>query len=425
MRIKWILIFFLMWWILFSGIDQCWGSQNSVYVWDPDPTPLTGPIWSETLQEWNVPYAYETEDLPSYSDLIAYQLLIVSLGVFPNNHVLSFEEFLTIATYIENGGAVYLEGGDVWYYDPWVSLRELFGIEGVSGGGFERVRTVEGITDTFTEEMAFSYYGENRYINELSPIENGFAILENIDPYFYVMIANNADTYRTIGSSIELGGLRGETPIRVLLGKILDFFQIREFLPAPYHLTASVQVQPEGYDIHLEWIPPVTTDTLLFYNVYMREVEMEFYHLGITEQPSYTHHVSDATILEYYVTSLYTLGESDSSNVMQVSLLQDIPDDFMISIPTTFHLNQNVPNPFNPQTTISFAIPQTEHVHLTIYNIKGERIKNLLDQPFTVGQYAVQWDGTDERGRNAASGTYLYVMQAGEYQAVQKMILLR
>ncbi len=76
--------------------------------------------------------------------------------------------------------------------------------------------------------------------------------------------------------------------------------------------------------------------------------------------------------------------------------------------PLRFELGQNAPNPFNPTTSIPFAIPRDGYANLTIYDVSGRVVRTLVDRQVAAGTHAVTWDGTDAIGRNVASGVYLY-----------------
>ncbi len=95
------------------------------------------------------------------------------------------------------------------------------------------------------------------------------------------------------------------------------------------------------------------------------------------------------------------------------------------TLPTSYSLEQNVPNPFNPETQIDFAIPKSGHVHIDIYNTLGQKVKTLVDEPLSVGSKRVSWDGTDDRGKQVASGVYFYRMSVNDFSATKKMLLLK
>ena len=88
-------------------------------------------------------------------------------------------------------------------------------------------------------------------------------------------------------------------------------------------------------------------------------------------------------------------------------------------------LNGNIPNPFNPTTAISFSLETAGHVVLEIFNVKGEKIRTLVDGNFQVASHSVIWNGKDDLGRTAASGIYFYKMRSGSFTSTKKMILMK
>lgn len=86
----------------------------------------------------------------------------------------------------------------------------------------------------------------------------------------------------------------------------------------------------------------------------------------------------------------------------------------------------NYPNPFNPSTTISFnVLSENETTELTIYNMKGQKVKTLIKENLTVDVHTVTWNGLDESGRNAASGVYFYQLTNGSASETKKLILMK
>jgi len=83
------------------------------------------------------------------------------------------------------------------------------------------------------------------------------------------------------------------------------------------------------------------------------------------------------------------------------------------------------PNPFNPSTTISYYIPDSRHVDLSIFDISGRLVDRLVSQTMTAGEYSVVWHGTDSRGSRVASGVYFYRMTAGSLVDTKRMILIK
>ena len=89
-------------------------------------------------------------------------------------------------------------------------------------------------------------------------------------------------------------------------------------------------------------------------------------------------------------------------------------------IPDKYSLEQNYPNPFNPSTTIRFSVPKEVPVNLSVYNILGEKVKELKNEVMKPGYYEIEFDAT-----SVASGVYLYRIKAGDFVQTKKMILLR
>ena len=93
--------------------------------------------------------------------------------------------------------------------------------------------------------------------------------------------------------------------------------------------------------------------------------------------------------------------------------------------PAVLRLAQNHPNPFNPKTMISFALPVEGQASLKVYDVEGRMVRTLLEKGLPAGEHHVVWDGTDDQGRSLASGVYFYrVKAAGEIQT-RKMLLLK
>ncbi|MCK4640004.1 MAG: T9SS type A sorting domain-containing protein [Candidatus Marinimicrobia bacterium] len=99
--------------------------------------------------------------------------------------------------------------------------------------------------------------------------------------------------------------------------------------------------------------------------------------------------------------------------------------------PDEFHLAQNYPNPFNPLTTIRFSLPEISNnvfnvlTHLTIYDMLGRNVINLLHERRAPGEYSVVWNGRNARGNIVASGAYFYVLRHGHFVKSKKMVMIK
>ena len=90
------------------------------------------------------------------------------------------------------------------------------------------------------------------------------------------------------------------------------------------------------------------------------------------------------------------------------------------SLPQRYTVSQNFPNPFNPSTTIQFALPRSGHVTLKVYNLLGQEVSTLVDDVREAGNYTVRFDAS-----RLASGVYFYRLQSGSFSVVKKMALLK
>ncbi len=95
------------------------------------------------------------------------------------------------------------------------------------------------------------------------------------------------------------------------------------------------------------------------------------------------------------------------------------------TLPSVFALEANYPNPFNPQTTIGFALPREADVKLAVYGVDGRLVRVLVDEHRDAGRHDVIWRGDDTAGRRVATGTYFYIIDAGDFHQVRKMSLIK
>ncbi len=205
----------------------------SVFVYDPDSNASSGPVIRDLLNDNEISNDYSTELVDI---LEAYQCIFVCLGVYSDNYVLSSDEGDALASYLDAGGRLYMEGGDTWNYDPQTAVHPYFNINGVNDGQ-GNAGPIEGVPGTITEGFNFQYSGENNYIDQLQPLNDAAIVLKNVSPVYNNGIAYDGGTYKTLGSSFEFGGLSdgSATTKWQLLRAILQFFdvQVSEFTPTP------------------------------------------------------------------------------------------------------------------------------------------------------------------------------------------------
>ena len=96
-----------------------------------------------------------------------------------------------------------------------------------------------------------------------------------------------------------------------------------------------------------------------------------------------------------------------------------------INLPSIFSLKQNYPTPFNPITTLKYVLPEDSFVDMTVYDMLGNVVNNLINKNQSSGSKSVQWDATNNQGEPVSAGVYLYKINAGKFSQTKKMILLK
>jgi hypothetical protein len=159
------------------------------------------------------------------------------------------------------------------------------------------------------------------------------------------------------------------------------------------------------------------TRHLDYYNVYLDG--------NLAGQTTQTEHQLTDLLNQTYIVGVSAHYSSNvESEIIEVEFNPNVSNDNPF-IPLVTALNGNYPNPFNPQTTISFALAAEDHVKLEIYNVKGQKIKSLIDEVKPAGNYQLIWNGDDERGNKVSSGIYFYQMISGKFTSSGKMILMK
>lgn len=128
-------------------------------------------------------------------------------------------------------------------------------------------------------------------------------------------------------------------------------------------------------------------------------------------------------------TMVGSVGIKDLTGLSYSGGVTDIEDE-AISLPSTYSLQQNYPNPFNPSTQIKFSLPISSNVRITIYNLLGEVVRELINTDMNSGIHTVQWNSEDVSGKKVSSGIYFYELKANgvngsQFNQVRKMILLK
>jgi hypothetical protein len=183
--------------------------------------------------------------------------------------------------------------------------------------------------------------------------------------------------------------------------------------------------------VTLEWT--VEGESKPLFHVYRSASEGGSYQ-RVTQEPiamrGETYTFIDGQVLEGE-TYWYRLGLAEFSedmplfSPMEVTASTGVAHEVGTPVPTTYALFQNYPNPFNPETTIEYQVADNAPIRLVVYNLLGQQVRTLVDEPMLAGHYKSVWDGRDEWGNQVASGVYFCRLETSRYTSTKKMTLLR
>jgi len=248
------------------------GAGGDFLIWDPDPNHSSASEIETALEAVGYNGVYTTDLSVYYGELQYYQAVFVCVGIYSTNYTIpdGSADATALVNYVNGGGRMYLEGGDVWYFDPQYNsgydFGPLFGINPTSDGSSD-LATVQGQSSTFTTGMNFSYSGENNWIDHISPTGTGFLIFENSSPAYDCGVANDAGSYRTVGVSWEFGGLVDGSPPstkEALADSIMHFFGI---LVGQEEKPANISNMPRIYGLSQSYPNPSKQSTVISYQL--------------------------------------------------------------------------------------------------------------------------------------------------------------
>jgi hypothetical protein len=111
-------------------------------------------------------------------------------------------------------------------------------------------------------------------------------------------------------------------------------------------------------------------------------------------------------------------GAQDTSGCEQVSIIDE-------TCPVSYYLYNAYPNPFNPTTTLHYEFPKELLISFNIFDLMGHNIKSLINNKQPAGHHSIKWNATNNLGEPVSAGMYIYMIQAGEFRQVKKMVLLK
>jgi len=466
-------------WIISTNYYEGLFSATSGAVYDDESSSLMLDV--EVVVEGELSF-YKKVSSENGWDFLKFYLDNVEMGSWSGEVDWSLETYPVSAgthtfkwEYVKDGSGS--NGSDCGWIDyvvfPPVSIEEYFGtvqgtvtdtdtglpIEGVNIGGY----AVTNADGWFTFDIEVGIYdiicGAENYFNFIMA---GLVVLENqvttvdFEMQSSVPPANISAEIVDYNSSIIIswgGSVRFKQKVRDILGYNIYFDGVfvanvtsspyifaGPFAPGDYYfeitavydegeseaaeITVTIVLNPpenltaisSGNDIILIWELPIPVRGIVEYNIYHEGLE-----IGTTTSTTCTIEDIPSGEYTYFVTVVYDGGyESDFAEVTI-----DHTDSNDLLKPNVTELVGNYPNPFNPTTTISFALKEAGFVSIDIFNMKGQLVRTLINEEMTAVYHNVVWDGKDSKNKQATSGIYFYKMKAGKYQETKKMILMK
>ncbi len=210
--------------------------------------------------------------------------------------------------------------------------------------------------------------------------------------------------------------------------KYYDFEKEEDYASIFVELESEGRSMPEEVAVFLNGEccgASVVDDSLVQINAYVlsdttgNDIEIELYYGD--RAPCKT--VKDYAVIDPVTRKLEgsRLNFSDRQSYYYINLGMDTEE----MIPAETAMDQNYPNPFNPTTTIKYSLNQDGPVEIAVYNLKGQKVRQLINANLTAGFHEVVWDGKDSYGKQASSGIYFYRMKTSDKSFVKKMMMIK
>lgn len=295
--------------------------------------------------------------------------------------------------------------------------------------------------------------------NSMKPLDAFAAVLDDIDEIktrYFTLMKQSDDSWLGVSNEINKGTLNygdlvivqcvnpcsfywgqngGGAVEKSTIDKAESFTYTEEadYLPIYVELDNQELGDPQEIGIFVNGEckgAEVITDSLVQIRAYVMNDTIAYDPGEVEFQLSYGSRSEDVKIKQYRIKdNLNSIVHSavldfseNPQRYYQVSLT-----DFDESVPELINteMSQNYPNPFNPVTTISYSLANSCELKLTIFNVKGQKVKSLVNSQQDAGHYQVIWDGTDNSNKQVTSGVYFYKLSTPEKTLNKKMLLLK
>ena len=157
------------------------------------------------------------------------------------------------------------------------------------------------------------------------------------------------------------------------------------------------------------------------------QISNSTFSMGFGESSSENETIMSMLGQPFIHSSSNELYRIDSGFLVQLNIPQGTTSvqDAAEKLPDRFDLFQNYPNPFNPTTTIEYQLPVETHISLTVYNLRGQKIRTLVDEKMNPGKHSLIWDAQNDNGQVMGSGVYMVRLQTENFTKNIKLTFLK
>ena len=336
-----------------------------------------------------------------------------AMGIVEENYPLPEGEY-TFTIYDTWGDGICCENGEGFYTltlngEVFLESSGEFGESESTTfyAGIPAYGSVEGtVTDAETGSPIAGVLLEIEYLTEITD-ESGYYLFDEVLTGNHIIYCT-AESYES-----------EEEPVFVEEGvtAAVDFELMWDWISPPFPVSDLLVTPGPGADeVTLTWLAPETEENIEHFNVYVNTVLY-----GTTNSETFL--IGNLIDEDEYVFGVSVVYDYTESELVTVDYVHTNTNENVVICINK--LNNNTPNPFNPSTVISYTTKEPGNVKLEVFNVKGQKVKTLMNKEINAGSHTALWNGFDEKGNNVVSGVYFYKLETKDYTETKKMILLK
>lgn len=283
----------------------------------------------------------------------------------------------------------------------------------------------------YPEYEAFHFSASSRALNpEYEMLQNALYEMRNENYFvaemiFQEIISTYPDSTESATSIRGLLFIENYTDLDyAALRNYIDTIEVDESLPlytAKEDVKTKSFMKEKEYEIAIDRLENVINTSQILDDVILAMIDQGYCYMELAEGGERTLPTNCTVKTATFRTYQAKVKELES----QFSFLTDENNENLTQKVGNILSLTNYPNPFNPITTISFDLNNETEVSVTVYNMKGQKVKQLVKDQFSAGQHSIEWNSTDSNNKSVSSGIYFYKISTSEDEEMKKMLLLK